>query len=106
MFPVSETFARFNDPHGFNHFTSACSPAIYRDDLLGPEVAGNIFVCEPVHNLVHRERVSAVGSSFVGERPEGEKESEFLRRPICGRGSRLRGRVRTERCISRICIGW
>ncbi len=78
VFPVSETFARFNDPHGFNHFTSACSPAIYRDDLLGPEVAGNIFVCEPVHNLVHRERVSAVGSSFVGERPEGEKESEFF----------------------------
>jgi putative membrane-bound dehydrogenase-like protein len=78
VFPVSETFARFNDPHGFNHFTSACSPAIYRDDLLGPEVAGNIFVCEPVHNLVHRERVSAVGASFVGERPEGEKESEFF----------------------------
>ena len=78
VFPVSETFARFNDPHGFNHFTSACSPAIYRDDLLGPEVAGNIFVCEPVHNLVHRERMRAVGSSFVGERPESEKESEFF----------------------------
>ena len=78
VFPVSETFARFNDPHGFNHFTSACSPAIYRDDLLGPEVAGNIFVCEPVHNLVHRERMRAVGSSFVGERPAGEKESEFF----------------------------
>ena len=78
VFPVSETFARFNDPHGFNHFTSACSPAIYRDELLGPEVAGNIFVCEPVHNLVHRERMRAVGSSFVGERPEGEKESEFF----------------------------
>ena len=78
VFPVSETFARFNDPHGFNHFTSACSPAIYRDELLGPEVAGNIFVCEPVHNLVHRERMRAVGSSFVGERPESEKESEFF----------------------------
>jgi putative heme-binding domain-containing protein len=78
VFPASETLARFNDPHGLNHFTSACSPAIYRDDLLGAEVAGNIFVCEPVHNLVHREQVRAVGASFVGERAAGEKESEFL----------------------------
>ena len=78
VFPASETFARFNDPHGMNHFTSACSPAIYRDDLLGADVAGNIFVCEPVHNLVHREQVRAVGASFVGERAAGEKESEFL----------------------------
>ena len=78
VFPASATFARFNDPHGFNHFTSACSPAIYRDDLLGADVAGNIFVCEPVHNLVHREQVRAVGASFVGERAEGEKASEFF----------------------------
>ncbi|MSU24907.1 MAG: c-type cytochrome [Opitutus sp.] len=78
VFPASETFARFNDPHGFNHFTSACSPAIYRDELLGAEMAGNIFVCEPVHNLVHREQVRAVGASFVGERAAGEKESEFF----------------------------
>ncbi len=78
VFPASATFARFNDPHGFNHFTSACSPAIYRDDLLGADVAGNIFVCEPVHNLVHREQVRAVGSSFVGERAAEEKASEFF----------------------------
>jgi len=78
VFPASETFARFNDPHGFNHFTLACSPAIYRDELLGADVAGNIFVCEPVHNLVHREQVRAVGASFVGERAAGEKESEFF----------------------------
>ena len=78
VFPSSATFARFNDPHGFNHFTSSCSPAIYRDELLGTDVAGNIFVCEPVHNLVHREQVRAVGASFVGERAAGEKESEFF----------------------------
>ena len=27
---------------------------IYRDELLGESFAGNAFVCEPVHNLVHR----------------------------------------------------
>ncbi len=78
VFPASETFARFNDPHGFNHFTSACGTAIYRDDFLGAEFAGNIFVCEPVHNLVHREMVRPVGATFVGERAVGERESEFF----------------------------
>ncbi len=78
VYPASETFARFNDPHGFNHFTSACSPAIYRDDFLGAEFAGNIFVCEPVHNLVHREIVRPVGATFVGERAASEKASEFF----------------------------
>ncbi len=78
VFPTSQTFARFNDPHGMNHFTSACGPTIYRDDLLGAEVAGNIFVCEPVHNLVHRERIRPVGASFVGERAAGEAQTEFF----------------------------
>ncbi len=78
IYPASETFARFNDPHGFNHFTSACGLAVYRDDFLGAEFAGNIFVCEPVHNLVHREMVRPVGSTFVGERATDERESEFF----------------------------
>ncbi|HUR58838.1 MAG TPA: PVC-type heme-binding CxxCH protein, partial [Opitutaceae bacterium] len=41
IFPVSETLARFNDPQGFNHFTSACGVMIYRDELLGAEFTGN-----------------------------------------------------------------
>jgi len=34
--------------------TAACSPLIYRSELLGPEVYGNGFVCEPAGNLVKR----------------------------------------------------
>jgi len=78
IYPASATFARFNDSHALNHFTSACAAAIFRDDGLGAGVAGNIFVCEPVHNLVHREIVRPVGASFVGERAATERESEFL----------------------------
>ena len=58
-FPISRTLPRFNDPHAANHFTSACSPIVYRDDLFGPAFAGNVFVSEPVHNLVHREVLDA-----------------------------------------------
>jgi putative heme-binding domain-containing protein len=78
VFPKSETIARFNDPQGFNHFTSACGVMIYRDELLGPDYAGNVFVCEPVHNLVHREIVRPAGVTFKSERAPGEQTSEFF----------------------------
>ncbi|PAW68010.1 MAG: hypothetical protein B9S34_03855 [Opitutia bacterium Tous-C1TDCM] len=78
IYPASRTLARFNDPHGFNHFTSACGIAIYRDDFLGPEFAGNAFICEPVHNLVHRQIVRPAGTTFASERAPGEQESEFF----------------------------
>ncbi len=78
VYPRSTTFARFNDPHGFNHFTSACGVMIYRDDWLGAEYAGNVFVAEPVHNLVHREIVRPAGATFQSERAPGEQTAEFF----------------------------
>ena len=38
-------------------FTSACSPFVYRGDLLPAEYLGNAFVCEPVGNLIKRNLV-------------------------------------------------
>jgi putative membrane-bound dehydrogenase-like protein len=78
VFPRSRTLPRFNDPHAANRFTSACSPVVYRDDLFGPPFAGNVFVSEPVHNLVHREVMMPRGFTFRGRRAADEKHSEFL----------------------------
>lgn len=78
VFPRSRTLERFNDLHTANRFTSACGPTIYRDDLFGPGYEGNSFVCEPVHNLVHREIVRPNGLSFTSRRAEDEHRSEFL----------------------------
>lgn len=78
VYPLSVTLPRFNDPHTANHFTSACSPAFYRDTLFGPEFAGNVFISEPVHNLVHREVLKTDGVTFTGNRPKDEQSSEFL----------------------------
>jgi putative membrane-bound dehydrogenase-like protein len=78
VFPKSKTLARFNDFDRANRFTSACSPMIYRDTLLGDDFYGNCFICEPVHNLVHREIVQPDGLSFVATRSEDEASSEFL----------------------------
>jgi putative membrane-bound dehydrogenase-like protein len=78
VYPISATLARFNDFHTLNKFTSACSPIVYRDELFGPAFANNTFVSEPVHNLVHREVMTAKGITFTSSRAEGEQTSEFL----------------------------
>jgi putative membrane-bound dehydrogenase-like protein len=78
VYPVSRTLPRFNDPGGANHFTSACSVIVYRDDLFGPHFAGNSFVSEPVHDLVHREIMSPKGVTFTSQCAPDEQQSEFL----------------------------
>ncbi|HTU92230.1 MAG TPA: PVC-type heme-binding CxxCH protein, partial [Gemmataceae bacterium] len=78
VFPISRTLPRFNDPFAFNHFTSACSAIVYRDDLFGPAFTRSTFVSEPVHNLIHREILSAKGVTFTSRRAPDEQDSEFL----------------------------
>ncbi len=58
--------------------TAACGLSIYRDDLLGREFTGNLFVCEPVNLVVHRLKLAAKGSTFTGLRAPEERDREFL----------------------------
>jgi putative membrane-bound dehydrogenase-like protein len=76
--PISRTLPRFNEPNAANHFTSACSAIVYRDELFGPAFANNTFVSEPVHNLVHREVMTPSGVTFTSRRAVDEQHSEFL----------------------------
>ena len=77
VFPTSRTLTRFNDLARANRFTSACSPIVYRDSYL-EELVNNAFICEPVHNLVHREIMADDGTSFTSRRAPNESQSEFL----------------------------
>lgn len=78
VYPTSRPLPRFNTPTALNHFTSACSTIIYRDNLFGPAFEGNAFISEPVHNLVHRAIVKPKGVTFSAERAKDEETSEFL----------------------------
>jgi len=78
VYYLSTLLQRFNDIWNFGHVTSACSPMPYRDDLFGPAFATSIFVCEPVHNLVHREVLEPDGITFSSHRSGDEETSEFL----------------------------
>jgi putative heme-binding domain-containing protein len=51
---------------------------VYRDDLFGPAFTDNVFISEPVHNLVHREVMTPNGLTFTSRRADDEQSSEFL----------------------------
>ncbi len=98
LHPLSVTIHRLNDPQPANHYTSACGATIYRDDLLGARVAGNYFVCEPSHNLVHREIAHAeTGWSITASRPT-EPNRIFCARPTTGFGRSCAGPAPTGAC--------
>jgi putative membrane-bound dehydrogenase-like protein len=78
LHPISRTLERFNQPQSANHVTSGCGLGIYRDDLLGSDLHGNAFLCEPVHNLVHRLTLEPNALTYSGNRSSDEQQSEFL----------------------------
>jgi len=77
-FPISPPMPRFNEPADTNQVTAGCSPMPYRDDLFGPDYANSVFICEPAHNLIHREVLEPDGVSFRSHRAAGEQTNEFL----------------------------
>lgn len=78
VYPTVAAVARPNQPWSLNHVTSACSPAPYRDTAFGPDHATSVFICEPVHNVIHREVVRSEGSGLASSRAPGEERCEFL----------------------------
>ncbi|MEW6302268.1 MAG: neutral/alkaline non-lysosomal ceramidase N-terminal domain-containing protein [Verrucomicrobiota bacterium] len=78
VFPVSELVERFNRPDQANRVTSGCGIGLYRDTVLGADYYGDVFTCEPVHNLVRRLKLVPNGVTFAGQRASDEQESEFF----------------------------
>jgi len=77
VFPLSTTTERFNDFDHPNRVTSACGSMIYRDTLL-EGFADQAFICEPVHNLVHRRVLTRNGTTFAATRAAGEERRDVL----------------------------
>jgi putative heme-binding domain-containing protein len=52
---------------------------VYRDELLGKKYGGDLFVCEPVHNLVVQLDLKPKGVTFTASRTDGaDSQREFL----------------------------
>ncbi len=61
-FPTTELV-----PGGY--ITSACSPVVYTADGFPEEYQGNVFVCDPANNLIHRDRLEPNGAVFTAAEP-------------------------------------
>ncbi|HYR59410.1 MAG TPA: PVC-type heme-binding CxxCH protein, partial [Chthoniobacteraceae bacterium] len=72
VYPTSAALERFNSPDQLNHVTSGCGLGLCRDDWLGVDFYGDAFTCEPVHNLVHRLKLTARGVTFEARRAADE----------------------------------
>ena len=57
-------------------FTAACAPTVYRGDRLPGDLYGNVFVAEPVANVVSRLIVTDDGSTLRARK--AYERSEFL----------------------------
>jgi putative membrane-bound dehydrogenase-like protein len=78
VMPRSRTVDRFNDLFAHNRFTSACGSIICRVPGLGKEMEGAALVCEPVHNLIARFKVTAANGSFTGQRFAEDDAFDFF----------------------------
>jgi putative membrane-bound dehydrogenase-like protein len=80
VYPVSPPEKRFHSFENANHFTSACSGMIYRDELLFPRRASELdaFTCEPFHNLVQHNILVEDGVTWKARRAPGEEKHDFF----------------------------
>ncbi len=60
------------------YITSACSPVVYAAEAFPEAYRGNVFVCDPANNLIHRDVLIPKGATFIAKRAEGEENCEFL----------------------------
>jgi putative membrane-bound dehydrogenase-like protein len=77
LHPISGSIERFNDPLDAGHFTSAAGLCVYRGGIFPESYRGNLFIGEPMGNLVHRDALVAEGPTFRTSTHAWQKH-EFL----------------------------
>jgi putative membrane-bound dehydrogenase-like protein len=60
------------------YITSACSPVVYAAEAFPAAYRGNVFVCDPANNLIHRDVLADNGATFIAKRAGDEENCEFL----------------------------
>lgn len=63
--PISDNITTADSHAGT--FTAACGVTVYRGTALPPEYDASVLACDPAANLVHRDKLIPVGSTFVAK---------------------------------------
>lgn len=75
LYPITKDPLHIHESE-IGHFTSSCGISVYEGGAFPSEYAGTLFVCDPVHNVIHRDVLDRRGATFVARR--GHEASEFL----------------------------
>jgi putative membrane-bound dehydrogenase-like protein len=78
IFPISAAVTRPNHPEQSGHFSAAGGMGYLGAHGWPEDLAGSVFVCDVVGNLVHRDLIRSSGAALVASRPPGEHQHEFL----------------------------
>lgn len=73
VFSISPVQTRYNR-ESVDYFNACCGPAVFRGDGLPQGDRGNVFICEPLTNLVHRRVLEPADCTFRAKRVESGKE--------------------------------
>jgi putative membrane-bound dehydrogenase-like protein len=75
LFPITRDPQHVHESE-IGHFTSACGISVAEGGTFPAPFEHDVFVCDPVHNVVHADRLTASGATFAASRAlEGR---EFL----------------------------
>ncbi|MBO0720960.1 MAG: c-type cytochrome [Blastocatellia bacterium] len=73
VYPITKNAFIIHDSQ-VGHFTSACGLSVYTGGNFPEDYQHSSFTCEPVHNLVHCDRLTLSGASFEASRALEGKE--------------------------------
>jgi len=76
VYPVGTQDTRVNHPEQSGFFSGACGITFYNGGAFGPEFENNMFICDVVLNLIHRDVLEPAGTTFKASR--GREKAEFL----------------------------
>jgi len=76
IFPIGIQESRVNHPEQAGYFSGSCGITYYGGNAFPEEFNGNIFVCDVVLNLVHRDVLSSDGAALKASR--GRERADFL----------------------------
>jgi putative membrane-bound dehydrogenase-like protein len=76
IFPVGVQESRVNHPEQAGYFSGACGITYYGGGAFPEAYNGNVFVCDVVLNLIHRDVLSPDGAALKASR--GRDRVEFL----------------------------
>ncbi len=76
IFPIGVQDSRVNHPEQAGYFSGSCGITYYGGGAFPDEFNGNVFVCDVVLNLIHRDVLSPDGAALKASR--GRERVEFL----------------------------